>query len=66
MKMWRCKFCGCTKFDIQIKIIDRNFESKKNTLNINDIKGRVWCCKCHICGEDINDIAYLEEKDERD
>ena len=39
--MWRCKFCGCTNFDIERKIIDRNFDSKKNTLNINDIKGRV-------------------------
>ena len=27
--MWRCKFCGCTKFDMQIKIIDRNFDCKK-------------------------------------
>lgn len=27
--MWRCKFCGCTKFEIERKIIDRNFDSKK-------------------------------------
>ena len=27
--MWRCKFCGGTKFEIERKIIDRNFDSKK-------------------------------------
>ena len=27
--MWICKKCGCTKFEIERKIIDRNFESKK-------------------------------------
>lgn len=27
--MWRCKFCGCTEFDIERKIIDRDFDSKK-------------------------------------
>lgn len=65
MKMWRCKFCGCTEFDIQIKIIDRNFD-KKNTLNINDIKRIVMCCNCYNWGENIEEIATLEEEDERD
>lgn len=60
MKMWRCKFCGGTKFEIERKIIKRDFGSEKNTLNINDIKGRVWCCKCYNQGEDIRDIAFLE------
>ena len=24
--MWRCKFCGCTKFEIEKKIIDKNLK----------------------------------------
>ena len=66
MKMWRCKFCGCTKFDMQIKIIDRDFDSKKNTLNINDIKRSVMCSNCYNWGKYIEDIATWEEEDERD
>ena len=27
--MWRCKFCGCTEFEIERKIINRDFDSKK-------------------------------------
>ncbi len=27
--MWKCKKCGCTEFDIERKIIDRDFDSKK-------------------------------------
>ena len=50
--MWRCKSCGGKKFEIILKRIE----------NINCIKRFAMCCKCHICGEDINDIAYLEEK----
>lgn len=58
--MWRCKFCGGTKFEIERKIIDRNFDSKKNTLNINGIKRSVMCCNCYNQGEDIRDIAFWE------
>lgn len=64
--MWRCKFCGCTKFDMQIKIIDRNFDRKKNTLNINDIKRSVMCSNCYNWGEYIEDIATWEEVREID
>ena len=52
--MWRCKYCGGKKFEIILKRIE----------NINCIKRSVMCCNCYIHGEDINDIAYLEEKDE--
>ena len=60
--MWRCKFCGFTKFDMRIKIIDRNFEHKKNTLNISDIKRSVMCSNCYNWGEYIEDIATWEGK----
>jgi hypothetical protein len=60
--MWRCKFCGCTKFEIEKKIIDKNFDSKKNTLNINDIKGIVRCRNCYNWGEYIEDIGTWEDK----
>lgn len=63
--MWRCKKCGGTKFELERKIINRYFDSKKNTININDIKRSVWCCKCYNCGEDIQHIANWEEEDER-
>lgn len=62
--MWKCKKCGGTKFELERKIINRDFDSKKNTLNINAIKGSVWCCKCHNCGEDIQDIADWEGDNE--
>lgn len=64
--MWRCKKCGGRKFEIERKIINRDFDSKKNTLNINDIKGSVRCCKCYNCGEDIQGIADWEGENERD
>jgi len=68
MKMWRCKLCGCTKFEMERKIINRDFDSKKNTfnININDVKSSVMCCICYNQGEDIRDIATWEEEDERD
>lgn len=61
--MWRCKICGCTKFEMERKIINRNFDSKKNTfnININDVKSSVMCCICYNQGEDIRDIATYEE-----
>ena len=63
--MWRCKFCGCTKFEIERKIINRNFESKKNTLNINNIKGSVMCCNRYNFGKYIENIAdWVEDEDE--
>nr|DAW38706.1 MAG TPA: nucleic-acid-binding protein [Caudoviricetes sp.] len=64
--MWVCKFCGCTEFDIERKIIDRDFDSKKNTLNINDIKRSVMCCNCYNWGKYIEEIAYWEDEYERD
>ena len=27
--MWRCKICGCTKFEMEKKIINRDLDSKK-------------------------------------
>ena len=62
MKMWRCKFCGCKEFEIEKKIINRDFDSKKNILNINDINGIVWCCNCYSFGKCIEDIATWEDK----
>lgn len=50
------------------KIINRDFDSKKNTfnININDIKSSVMCCICYNQGEDIRDIATWEGENERD
>ena len=66
--MWRCKLCGGTKFEMERKIINRDFDSKKNTfnININDVKSSIMCCRCYNQGEDIRDIATWEGKDERD
>lgn len=64
--MWKCKKCGCTKFEMERKIINRDFGSKKNTFNINDVKSSVMCCICYNQGEDIRDIATWEGEDERD
>ena len=62
--MWRCKICGCTKFEMERKIINRDFDSKKNTfnININDVKSSVMCCICYNWGEYIEDIAEWEER----
>ena len=62
--MWRCKICGCTKFEMERKIINRDLDSKKNTLNINDIKSSVMCCICYNQGEYIRDIATREGEDD--
>ena len=62
--MWRCKICGCTKFEMEKKIINRDLDSKKNTLNINDIKSSVMCCICYNKGEYIRDIATWEGEDD--
>ena len=51
---------------MQIKIIDRNFDCKKNTLNINDIKRSVMCSNCYNWGKYIEDIATWEEVREID
>ena len=51
---------------MQIKIIDRNFDCKKNTLNINDIKRSVMCSNCYNLGEYMEEIAYWEDEYERD
>lgn len=64
--MWKCKKCGGRKFEIERKIINRDFYSKKNTININDIKGSVRCCNCYNQGEDIYDIGFWEGENERD
>ena len=58
--MWRCKHCGGRKFEAYKRIIDRDSGSKKSTLNIKDIIGRVMCCNCYNHGEDIRDIATWE------
>ena len=60
--MWRCKFCGCTKFEIEKKSLIKILIVKKNTLNINDIKGIVRCRNCYNWGEYIEDIATWEGK----
>lgn len=64
--MWKCKLCGCTKFEMERKIINRDLDSKKNTLNINDIKSSVMCSNCYNWGTYIEDIATWEGEDERD
>ena len=62
--MWRCKLCGYTKFEVERRKINRDFDNKKNTFNINDIKSSVMCSNCYNWGKYIEDIATWEDENE--
>ena len=62
--MWRCKLCGYTKFEMERRKINRDFDNKKNTININDIKSSVMCSNCYNWGKYIEDIATWEDENE--